>query len=47
MSQLATSMGKLKAQRSEKLPSQTIINPRENASKISLRSEKEIEGPIQ
>ena len=47
MSQLATSMGKLEAQGSEKLPSQTIINPWENVSKISLRSGKEIEGPIQ
>ena len=40
-------MGKLEAQGSEKLPSQTIINPWENASKISLRSGKEVESPIQ
>ena len=47
MSQLSTSMGKLEAQGSGKLPSQTIINPRDNTSKISLRSGKELEGPIQ
>ena len=47
MSQLATSMGKLEAQGSGKLPSQTIINPRDNTSKISLRSGKELEGPVQ
>ena len=41
------SMGKLEAQSSEKLPSQTIINPRENVSAISLRSGREIEVPIQ
>ena len=45
-SQLATSMDKLEAQSSEKLPSQTIINLRENASVTSLRSGKEIESPI-
>ena len=40
-------MGKLEAQGLEKLPSQTIINPQENASVISLRSEKKVESPIQ
>ena len=40
-------MGKLESQESRKLPSQTIINPRENASAISLRSGKKIESPIQ
>ena len=40
-------MGKLEAQGSGKLPSQTIINPWKNASAISLRSGKEIESPIQ
>ena len=46
MSQLATSMGKLEAQGSGKLPSQTIINPQDNTSKISLRSGKELESPV-
>ena len=45
ISQLATSMGKLEAQSSGKLPSQTIINPRENVSAISLRSGRKIEVP--
>ncbi|KAL5570305.1 hypothetical protein UlMin_026880 [Ulmus minor] len=39
-SQLATTVGRLKAQGSGKLPSQTVINPKENASAISLRSGK-------
>ena len=47
MSQLATSMGKLEAQGSGKLPSQTIINLWKNANIISLRSEKEVESSIQ
>ena len=38
-------MGKLEAQSSGKLPSQTEINPRENVSVISLRSGKEIKTP--
>ena len=46
VSQLATSIGKLEAQSSGKFPSQTIINPRENVSAISLRSGREIEVPI-
>ncbi|KAL5569950.1 hypothetical protein UlMin_026525 [Ulmus minor] len=37
-SQLATTVGKLEAQGSGKLPSQTVINPKENASAISLRN---------
>ena len=40
-------MDKLEAQRSGKLPSQTIINPWEITSTISLRSEKEVESLIQ
>ncbi|KAL5554722.1 hypothetical protein UlMin_042123 [Ulmus minor] len=39
-SQLATTVGKLEAQGSGKLPSQTVINSKENASAISLRSGK-------
>ena len=41
--QLATSVSKLEAQGSGKLPSQTIINPRENASAITLRNGRELE----
>ncbi|KAL5579714.1 hypothetical protein UlMin_012156 [Ulmus minor] len=37
-SQLATTVGRLEAQGSGKLPSQTVINPKENASAISLRN---------
>ena len=43
MSQLATTMSKLLAQGSGKLPSQTIVNPKENASVITLRSGKQLE----
>ncbi|KAL5559707.1 hypothetical protein UlMin_035918 [Ulmus minor] len=39
-SQLAITVGRLEAQGSGKLPSQTVINPKENASAISLRSGK-------
>jgi hypothetical protein len=45
VSQLATTVGRLKAQGSRKLPSQTIVNPRENVSAITLRSGKEVEIP--
>ncbi|XP_031096961.1 uncharacterized protein LOC116001211 [Ipomoea triloba] len=45
MGQLATTVSRLEAQSSGKLPSQTVVNPRENASAIVLRSGKEIEGP--
>ncbi|XP_068636081.1 uncharacterized protein [Aristolochia californica] len=43
MGQMATAISRLKAQRSEKLASQTVVNPRENASAIILRSGKEVE----
>ena len=33
-------------QSSGKLPSQTVVNPRENASAIILRSGKEVEIPV-
>ena len=39
-SQQATTVGRLGAQGSGKLPSQTVINPKENASAIYLRSGK-------
>ena len=29
-----------------KLPSQTMVNPRENASVIIMRSDKEVENPV-
>ncbi|XP_052203082.1 uncharacterized protein LOC127808554 [Diospyros lotus] len=47
ISQLATSMNRLEAQGSGKLPSQTIVNPRENVSVITLRSGKEIDILVQ
>ncbi|XP_062170392.1 uncharacterized protein LOC133876123 [Alnus glutinosa] len=46
MGQMATAISKLKVQSSGKLPSQTVINPRENVSSIVLRSGKEIEIPV-
>lgn len=43
MSQLASTVGKLEAQGSGKLPLQTIVNLRENASFVMLRSGKQLE----
>ena len=43
---MATAISQLEAQSSGKLPSQTIVNPRENASEIVLRSGKEVETPV-
>ena len=40
---MATAISPPEAQSSGKLPSQTIVNPRENASAIILRSGKEVE----
>ena len=45
MAQMATTISRLEAQSSRKLPSQTVINPKENASAIVLRSGKEVEIP--
>ncbi|KAL5564394.1 hypothetical protein UlMin_027558 [Ulmus minor] len=42
-SQLATTVGRLEAQGSGKLSSQIVINPKENASAISLRSGKQLD----
>ena len=42
---MATTISRLEAQSSGKFPSQTVVNPRENASKIVLRSDKEVEIP--
>ncbi|XP_052171559.1 uncharacterized protein LOC127787541 [Diospyros lotus] len=47
ISQLATSVSRLKAQGYGELPSQTVVNPRENVSAITLRSGKEIDIPVQ
>ncbi|KAL5560045.1 hypothetical protein UlMin_036256 [Ulmus minor] len=42
-SQLVTMVGRLEAQGSGKLPSQTVINPKENASVVSLRSGEQLD----
>ena len=46
MGQMATAISQLDAQSLGKLPSQMIVNPRENASAIVLRSGKEVEIPV-
>ncbi|KAF5462781.1 hypothetical protein F2P56_018762 [Juglans regia] len=46
MGQMATAISQLEAQSSRKLPSQTVVNPRENESAIVLRSGKEVEIPV-
>ncbi|XP_065623864.1 uncharacterized protein LOC111986231 [Quercus suber] len=46
MGQMATAISRLEAQSSGKLPSQMVVNPRENASAIVLRSGKEVEIPV-
>ncbi|XP_075507417.1 uncharacterized protein LOC142544242 [Primulina tabacum] len=43
ITQIATSVSKLEAQNSGKLPSQMVVNPKENASAMVLRSGKEID----
>ncbi|XP_022875745.1 uncharacterized protein LOC111394216 [Olea europaea var. sylvestris] len=43
MREMATGINGLEAQGSGKLPSRTIVNPRENACAITLRSGKEVE----
>ena len=43
MGQMATAISRLEAQSLGKLPSKTVVNPRENASAIVLRSGKEVE----
>ncbi|XP_019168030.1 PREDICTED: uncharacterized protein LOC109163779 [Ipomoea nil] len=45
MSQLASTVSRLESQ--GKLPSQTVVNPKENVSAITLRSEKELPEPTQ
>ena len=46
MGQMATAISRLKALSSGKLPSQTVVNQRENANAIVLRSDKEVEIPV-
>ncbi|XP_068657926.1 uncharacterized protein [Aristolochia californica] len=46
MVQMAITISRIEAQISGKLPSQTVVNPRENASAIFLRSGKEVEIPV-
>ena len=46
MGQMETAISWLEAQSSRKLPSQTIVNPRENANAIVLRSGKKVEIPV-
>ena len=43
MSQLATTVNRLQSQGSRQLPSQAEVNPKENASAVTLRSGKELE----
>ncbi|XP_073138043.1 uncharacterized protein [Henckelia pumila] len=43
MGQLAAAISKLEAQNSSRLPSQTVVNPKENVSAITLRSGKELQ----
>ena len=43
---MATAISRLEAQSLGKLPSQIVVNPRENASAIVLRSGKEVEIPV-
>ena len=45
MGQISYSLGRLKSQQAGKLPSQTVINPKENVNAVTLRSGKEIEIP--
>ncbi|XP_073138552.1 uncharacterized protein [Henckelia pumila] len=40
--QLATTINRLEAQNSSSLPSQTVVNPKENVSAITLRSGREL-----
>ena len=45
MGQMATTISQLQSRDSGKLPSQTIVNPRENANAITLRSGKQLKTP--
>ena len=43
--QMASTLSQIQARDSGKLPSQTIVNPRENVNAITLRSGKQLETP--
>ena len=43
VSQLARELSEIRTQGSGKLPSQTVVNPGENVSAITLRSDKQVE----
>ena len=45
MGQMAVTLSQIQARDLEKLPSQTIMNPRENTDAITLRSGKQLETP--
>ena len=45
MGQMAATLSQIQARYSGKLPFQTIVNPRENANAITLRSGKQLETP--
>ena len=45
MGQRITTINQLQSRDSGKLPSQTIVNPRENTNAITLRSGKQLETP--
>ena len=45
MGQRITTINQLQSRDSGKLPSQTIVNPRENANAITLRSGKQLKTP--
>ena len=45
MGQMASTINQLQSRDSWKLPSQTMVNPRENANEITLRSGKQFETP--
>ena len=46
MGQMAAAISRLEAQSLGELPSQTVVNLRENSSAIVLRSGKEVEIPV-
>ena len=45
MEQMAATLSQIQARDSGKLPSQTIVNPRENVNAMTLRSGKQLETP--
>ena len=45
MGQMASTISQLQSKDSGKLPSQTIVNPRENTNAITLRSGIQLETP--